>query len=192
MRLALREAALTVAAEFGVRGVNHRRIASTASVAIGSVSYHYESIDELIFEAFAEWVRRQTDRFTPAFEAASDEDSLVRAVLNHLHIMYGNPRDRILLFELYAQSVRDPVYHGLVENWSVTARAAIERLYSAQTAQQLEAVWEGIGVQLVMGGSISAPEQAEPFIRLVLDQESAPAKAGRRAASRRKTTARLS
>ncbi len=171
MRAALREAALTVASEYGVRGITHRRVAAAASVALGSLSYHYENIDELMFEAFAEWVQRMTDRFTPHFMAATDEESLVAAVLAHLDIMYGDPRDRILLFEVYAHSVRDPAYHKLVENWSVMARAAVERLYSRQTAQQLEAVWEGIGVQLVMGGSVSSPKDAEPLVRLVLSQE---------------------
>ena len=171
MRAALREAALTVASEFGVRGVTHRRVATAAEVALGSLSYHYENIEELMFEAFAEWVQGRTARFRPMFDAAVDEESLIAAVLHHLHVMYGDPRDRILLFEIYAQSVRDPAYHRLVENWSVTTRAAIQRLYSADTAQRLEAVWEGIGVQLVMGGSVSSPKEAEPLVRLVLDQE---------------------
>lgn len=169
----MRQAALTVASEYGVKGVTHRRVASVASVALGSASYHYENIDELMFEAFAAWVQSQTDRFMPPFQAAVDEDTLVAAVLNLIDVMYGDKRDRILLFEIYAHSVRDPAYHRLVENWSVSTRAELARLYSTETAQRLEAAWEGVGVQLIMGGSLQSAEDAEPFIRLVLSQEKA-------------------
>ena len=186
MRAALREAALTVASEFGVKGITHRRVAAAAEVALGSLSYHYENIDELMFEAFAEWVTRMTSRFRPMFDAATDQESLVAAVLHHLDVMYGNPRDRILLFEIYAQSVRDPAYHRLVEDWSVSTREALQRLYSAETSQRLEAVWEGIGVQLVMGGSLSSAEEAEPLIRLVLEQETCKGTAAAGTASTKK------
>ncbi|BBZ35790.1 TetR/AcrR family transcriptional regulator [Mycolicibacterium confluentis] len=177
-RAALRQAALDVACEYGVKGVTHRRVAAAASLALGSASYHYENIDELMFEAFAAWVQRQTERFLPPFRAAVDEDTLVAAVLNLLSVMYGDEKDRILLFEIYAHSVRDVAYHKLVENWSASTRAELTRLYSSEVAQRLEATWEGIGVQLVMGGSVASEKDAEPLLRLVLSQEKP--KTGRR------------
>lgn len=187
-RVALRQAALDVASEYGVKGVTHRRVAAAASVALGSASYHYENIDELMFEAFASWVQMQTDRFMPPFRAAVDEDSMVEAVLNLIAVMYDNEKDRILLFEIYAHSVRDPAYHGLVENWSVSTRAELSRLYGTETVQRLEATWEGIGVQLVMGGSVKSAADAEPLIRLVLSQEQ-PKVGKRKKAAKRATTA---
>ncbi|OBF26400.1 hypothetical protein [Mycobacterium sp. ACS4331] len=170
-RAALRQAALDVACEYGVKGVTHRRVAAAASLALGSASYHYENIDELMFEAFASWVQRQSDRFVPAFRAAEDEDTLVAAILNLLSVLYGDEKDRILLFEVYAHSVRDAAYHKLVQNWSVSTRAELTRLYSSDMAQRLEATWEGIGVQLVLGGSVASEKDAEPLLRLVLSQE---------------------
>jgi TetR/AcrR family transcriptional regulator, regulator of biofilm formation and stress response len=170
-RAALRQAALDVASEYGVKGVTHRRVAAAASVALGSASYHYENIDELMFEAFAAWVQTQSDRFMPPFRTAVDEDTLVAAVLHLLSVMYGDEKDRILLFEIYAHSVRDPAYHKLVENWSASTRSELARLYSSETAQRLEAAWEGIGVQLVMGGSVKSAGDAEPLFRLILSQE---------------------
>jgi DNA-binding transcriptional regulator YbjK len=177
-RAALRQAALDVASEYGVKGVTHRRVAAAASVALGSASYHYENIDELMYEAFAGWVQRQTDRFMPLFREAVDEDSLVAALLNLLSVMYGEEKDRILLFEIYAHSVRDPAYHKLVQNWSVSTRAELSRLCSSEIAQQLEAAWEGIGVQLVLGGSVASEKDAEPMFRLILSQDRA--KTGKR------------
>jgi DNA-binding transcriptional regulator YbjK len=169
-RLTLRQAALDVASEYGVKGVTHRRVAAAAGVALGSASYHYTNIDELLYEAFAEWTQSQTAKFAPYFEAAQTEDNVVAAILQLLSVMYGTEEGRILLYEVYAQSVRDPQYYKLVEEWSRGARASLERLYSPRTAQQLEAVWEGIGVQLVMG-AVASIDDAEPLARVVLAQE---------------------
>jgi TetR/AcrR family transcriptional regulator, regulator of biofilm formation and stress response len=184
-RAILRQAALDVAIEYGVRGITHRRVAAAAGVALGSASYHYEHIDELMYEAFASWVESQTAGFAPGFANAETEDELVEAVMHLLTVIHGSESARILLFEIYAQSVRDPRYHQLVENWSRGTRTSLERLYGAKVSQQLEAAWEGIGVQIVMG-TLDSAEDAESLIRLVLEQEriktAAPVK--RRARSR--------
>lgn len=177
--MTLRQAALDVAIEYGVRGITHRRVAAAAGVALGSASYHYEHIDELMYEAFAWWVEGQTAGFAPGFADAQTEDELVEAVMHLLTVIHGSESARILLFEIYAQSVRDPRYHQLVETWSRQTRVSLERMYSTPVAQQLEAAWEGIGVQMVMG-TLDSPAAAEALIRLVLDQEriktAAPAK----------------
>ncbi len=171
-RLTLRQAALSVATEFGVKGVTHRRVAAAAGVALGSASYHYEHIDELMLEAFTWWVHAQTASFAPELEAAETDDDIVAAVMKLLSVIHGSESARILLFEIYAQSVRDPAYHKLVEQWSRQTRDRLERLYTPRTAQQIEAVWEGIGVQFVMG-TVDSLDEVEPLVRLVLTQESA-------------------
>ncbi len=176
-RMNLLRAALAVATDYGVKGVTHRRVAAEAGVALGSASYHYETIDDLMFEAFSWWTQTRTAVFTPAFTAAETDDDVVAAVLNLLSVMHGSADGRILLFEIYAQTVREPAYFKLVEEWSRTARANLERLYTARTAQQLEAVWEGVGVQFVMG-AIDSLDETEPLIRLVLSQEPAGSKVG--------------
>jgi DNA-binding transcriptional regulator YbjK len=183
---------LTVAIEFGVKGVTHRRVAAAAGVALGSASYHYEHIDELMLEAFTWWVDEQTSLFAADFDTAETDDDVVTAVVNLLSVIHGSESARILLFEIYAQSVRDPAYHKLVEQWSSQARARLERLFSARTAQQIEAVWEGIGVQMAMG-AIHSTDEVEPLLRLVLSQESSGGRNGgaptRRAPGRPKAKA---
>lgn len=172
MRSALQRAALEVAVEYGVKGVTHRRVAAAAGVALGSASYHFTTIDELMFQAFTSWTKARTDVFSPAFTAAETDDDVVGAVLKLLDLIHGSPDGRILLFEIYAQSVRDPAYGRLVGEWSRTARSNLSRLFTEQTAQRLEAVWEGVGIQYVMG-AIDSLDEAESMIRLVLREEPA-------------------
>jgi DNA-binding transcriptional regulator YbjK len=177
-RLSLQRAALAVAMEYGVKGVTHRRVAAAAGVALGSASYHYENIDELMFEAFATWVRSNTGHYVPQFEAARTDEDIVAAVKNVLAVIHGSEDARILLFEIYAQSVRDPAYFAIVSEWSRETRASMLHLYTPETVQKIEAVWEGIGVQLVMG-VIDSIEEVESLLRLVLAAEPAGSKVKR-------------
>ncbi|KRA23824.1 hypothetical protein ASD65_04850 [Microbacterium sp. Root61] len=170
-RVALMEAALQVTADVGVRGVTHRRVAQQAGVALGVTSYHYASIDELLLEAFSLWVSRMSAKWEARFLSAKTEEDVLQAAVSIISAQHGDKNDRILLYELYAQTVRDSNYHELAANWSQVTRASIERLYSPTVAQQLEAAWEGLAVQLVMGGSIEKVEQGEALLRLVLQQE---------------------
>lgn len=177
-RIALLDAAVEVAAEFGVRGVTHRRVATKADLSLGLTSYHFASIDDLLLEAITRWINKMSTRWEARFLAAKSPEDMIDAVITLITALHENPRDRILLYEAYAQSVRDPAYHRVVSEWSQAARGAVERLYSTQTSQRLEAVWEGLTVQLVMGAPIDFPEQAIALIRLILDQEESPSPRG--------------
>ena len=46
------EAAIDVIAEFGVAGTTHRRIAAAADVPLGSLTYHFTGLDDLLGQAF--------------------------------------------------------------------------------------------------------------------------------------------
>lgn len=170
-RIALSKACLDVAAQFGVRGVTHRRVASSAGVSLGVTNYHYASIDEMLLEAFSHWVATQNARYESRLSAAADDDSMVDAIMGLITVLYEDSRDRILLYELYAQSVRDTKYYALVSEWSRRCRGTIEKHYSPQTARWLEAVWEGTLAQLVQGAAGGSVADVEPLIRLVLAQD---------------------
>ena len=171
---ALLDAALEVVAEVGVRGVTHRRVAAVAGVALGVTNYHYRSIDDLLLDAFRSWVAVMSGRWETGLGSARTVDDMVAAALAVVHALHDDRRDRILLYEFYAQSVRDERYRVLVSEWSRSTRAVIERKYAPRIAQQLEAAWEGLMVQLVMGGAIDTADDGADLLRLVLEQSLQP------------------
>lgn len=167
---ALMEAALEVASEKGVRGVTHRRVAAAAGVSLGVTSYHYAHIDDMLLDAFRHWVANRSATWESQFKAASTHEDVVEATITLIGGIHDDARDRILLYELYAQTVRDERYQELATAWSNATRSVIAEVYPAHIAQQLEAVWEGLSVQLVLGGSIERAEDGLDLIRLVLNQ----------------------
>ncbi|MEU6711994.1 TetR family transcriptional regulator [Nonomuraea sp. NPDC046802] len=75
------DAALTVIAERGVAATRHRQIARIADVPLGSMTYHFSSLEEVLAEAFtrhADSVARVLDErlsAAPDREAASSTRS---------------------------------------------------------------------------------------------------------------------
>ena len=49
------QSALDIIIEEGIRSVRHRAVAQRAEVSLGSTTYHFSSIEELIVNAFQYW-----------------------------------------------------------------------------------------------------------------------------------------
>ena len=71
-------AVIDVVAEHGVRGLTHRKVAEAAGVPLGSTTYHFETLDDLIMaglELAADrnlaMMRRAAERLEPGDDVAS-------------------------------------------------------------------------------------------------------------------------
>jgi DNA-binding transcriptional regulator YbjK len=169
-RTVLLTAALDVAAENGVKGVTHRRVATAAGLSLGLTSYYFSSLDDLMLEAFKLFVSTTSSRYEKQFGAARDQEGVIDAALAIVNALKDSQRDRTLLYELYAQSVRDPAYRDIVTRWSRTARTEVERLYSPQTARYLEAAWEGLNAQMIYDPAQRSDEEFRELFRLILSR----------------------
>ena len=71
-------AALTLIAAEGVAGITHRRIAEEAGVPLGSTTYYFESLDQLLREAFVHHIERATQIYdaTASEQPVTDAESL--------------------------------------------------------------------------------------------------------------------
>ena len=54
------DASLEVIAEHGVAGTSHRRVAAAADVPLGSMTYHFEGMDELLDDVLTRLKERRT------------------------------------------------------------------------------------------------------------------------------------
>ncbi|MFE2045979.1 TetR/AcrR family transcriptional regulator [Streptomyces sp. NPDC059477] len=139
-------ATLDLIADEGVAGVSHRKIASRAGVPLGSMTYHFTGIDELLFEAF----QRFTDHFVIVFggclAGAADREQAVEAVADLVHAMSAedSQRDLVLTQELYTLAARRPAYRQLTHDWMRRSRVHLEKHFDADTARQLDALIEGL------------------------------------------------
>ncbi|WP_302758368.1 TetR/AcrR family transcriptional regulator, partial [Ligilactobacillus salivarius] len=76
------DAALETIVQEGVRGATARRIAEQANLSPGTITYHFESIDEILSAAFKRMIKQITEAFTARLQEATDDQSAREAVVD--------------------------------------------------------------------------------------------------------------
>ncbi|WP_299530065.1 TetR/AcrR family transcriptional regulator [uncultured Streptomyces sp.] len=141
------DAALDLIADQGVAGISHRKVAARAGVPLGSMTYHFESMNALLHEAFT----RFSDTIVAVFEerlgAATGTAEAREAVADLVHhLSSGNQRELVLTQELYTLAAREPSYRTLTRTWMGRSRRALERHFDPRTARELDALIEGLSL----------------------------------------------
>ena len=139
------EAAVDVIAEYGVAGTTHRRIAAAADVPLGSLTYHFSSLDDLLEQAFRRHAERMSRQYEAHFANVTTREQFVVAVTDLIHgLVDDDPRDWAVAYELYLAALRDPALRTVTEAWMRTSRTVLERFVDPTTARGVDALIEGI------------------------------------------------
>lgn len=138
-------ATLDLIADEGVAGVSHRKIAARAQVPLGSMTYHFTGIDELLREAFTRFADHIVAVFEQHLGRADSPEQAREAVTDLVHALSEGPRrDLVLSQELYTLAARNPAYRELTRAWMHRSRRLLEQHFDADTARQLDALIEGL------------------------------------------------
>ncbi|MEV0714086.1 TetR family transcriptional regulator [Asanoa sp. NPDC050611] len=139
------DAAIEVIAEHGVAGTTHRLIAAAADVPLGSLTYHFDGLDQLLAQAFTRLADRLSRAYAAHFDGVRSRDDLVEAVTDMVH---GNAGAQVgewaVSYELYLAALRDPALRTVTEEWMRTSRTVLERFVDPDTARGLDALIEGL------------------------------------------------
>jgi DNA-binding transcriptional regulator YbjK len=139
------EATVDVIAEHGVAGTTHRRIAAAADVPLGSLTYHFDGLVDLLAQAFRRHAERMSRSYEAAFEGVSTTAQLIDAITDLIHgDADADPRDWAVAYELYLAALRDPALRTVTESWMRTSRAVLERFMDPTTARGIDALIEGL------------------------------------------------
>ncbi|MDF2825597.1 MAG: transcriptional regulator, TetR family [Mycobacterium sp.] len=167
-RAALMDAALKVITETGVKSVTHRRVCAAANVSLGTVSYHYGDLDDLLIDAFTLYVERQSLKYENSFSAARSDEDLADAVLALIEALADDSDTAVLLWELYAAGGRDTRYNKLVRKWSRRAKSGVAAYCGSTTATALEALWDGAVMQRVVGDAHLSDEELHRVVLSII------------------------
>ena len=97
------DAALDVIAEHGVAGASHRKIAARADVPLGSMTYHFSGMEELLREAFTRFSATISARFEARLAQADTLEAARDAVVDLVHAdLNQSARELVLTQELDA------------------------------------------------------------------------------------------
>ena len=164
------EATVEVIAEYGVAGTTHRRIAAAADVPLGSLTYHFTGLEDLLAQAFRQQAERMSASYEAHFAAVGTPAEFIEAVTDLIHgLTDDDPRDWAVAYELYLAALRDPALRSVTESWMRTSRAVLERFVDPTTARGVDALIEGIVMHKTLSttGGATRDETRTIIARLV-------------------------
>jgi DNA-binding transcriptional regulator YbjK len=139
------DAAIKVIADHGVAGTTHRLIAAAADVPLGSLTYHFSSLEDLRAQAFQRHAERMSASYAAQFDGVRTHEQFVEAVTDLIHGDAGaDAHDWAIAYELYLAALRDPALRAVTETWMRTSRAVLERFVDPTTARGIDALIEGL------------------------------------------------
>lgn len=142
------DATLDVIATQGVAGTSHRKVAAAAGVPLGSMTYYFSGMDELLYEAFCRFADRGVARFEARMAQARNPAEALDAIVDGLieDIPESGLEEQVVTYELYTLAARDPAFRDITERWMARAREALEAHVDPLTARLLDALIEGFAV----------------------------------------------
>ncbi|SDC13814.1 transcriptional regulator, TetR family [Sanguibacter gelidistatuariae] len=146
-------------AELGVAGLSARKVATRADVPLGSMTYHFTDMDELLREAFTRFAGSVAVRFEERLASVVGVAEAKAAVAAIIHEdVFDTPANLVLTHELYTLAARDPAYRTITRDWMRRSRAALERHFDPTTARQLDALIEGLTIHRALDTECHDPE----------------------------------
>ncbi|WP_217143070.1 TetR/AcrR family transcriptional regulator [Streptomyces sp. AC627_RSS907] len=163
------DAAIRVVGRDGIAGLSHRTVAAEADVPLGSTTYHFATLDELLVaalrqagEGFAEVVAAHPALADPRVDLAA---GLARVLGEWLA---GDRTGVELEYELYLAALRRPALRPVAAEWAEGVGALLAARTDPLTARALVAVLDGICLQVLLTGTPYDEEYAREVLARVL------------------------
>jgi DNA-binding transcriptional regulator YbjK len=138
------DAALDVIAEVGVYATTHRRIAVAANVPLGSLTYYFSGLDEILELAFERLSETMSVRYRKGLADAASAEEAERAVVDLIcGPEYADPREMALIFEMYAFANHNAVVAERAHTWMRRSRESLVLHFPEPTARALDVLVEG-------------------------------------------------
>ncbi|MEU3404285.1 TetR family transcriptional regulator [Streptomyces sp. NPDC006670] len=140
------DAAIRVVGAKGIAGLSHRSVAAEADVPLGSTTYHFKTLDDLLVAA----LRQANEAYAPELVLRPGED-LAGALARLPGELLGAGRGRAELeYELYLEALRRPALRPVAAEWCEAVVEALAEHTDPVTARALVALLDGLTLQTLL------------------------------------------
>jgi DNA-binding transcriptional regulator YbjK len=145
------DAAIRVVGEKGISGLSHRAVAAEADVPLGSTTYHFKTLDDLMVaalrqanEGFAKVIASRGALAQPHTDLAAELAGLMGEWLA------GDRTGVELGYELYLAALRRPALRPVAAEWTQDLADRLADRTDPVTARALVALVDGICLQVLL------------------------------------------
>ncbi|MEV6739745.1 TetR family transcriptional regulator [Streptomyces sp. NPDC051104] len=171
------DAAIRVVGEKGIAGLSHRSVAAEADVPLGSTTYHFRTLDELLVAALRQANEGFARTLTESGLLENTEGDLAADLARLLRQWLDGDRAGVELeYELYLAALRRPALRPVAAEWMEQTAESLARRTDPATARALLALLDGICLQVLLTGAPYDEEYArEALARVIPDPCPTPA-----------------
>lgn len=164
-------AALAVVSRSGVEGLTHRAVAAEAGVPLGSTTYHFATLDDLLEVALSHAADDDIDQVRAWASALPVETDIAGAladlVVNHLREQRPHT---VVQYDLYIAALRRPRLRAISNAWD----EALTEIFAARTDALTGRVLSGLFCGLLMQAALAEPAPSAAEIRELFRRVLAP------------------
>ncbi len=161
---------IDVIAEHGLAGLTSRRIAAAADVPLGSVTYHFDGLEDLVRAAFTRHAEQMARVFAEHFAAVTDRDSMLEAAVDFVLLGHrASEHQWAVAYELYLAALRDPALREVTEAWMQSSRDTLQRVLDPELARSLDGVMEGLTMHALLTTARPTREETRTVLARVLE-----------------------
>ncbi|MGH3378139.1 MAG: TetR/AcrR family transcriptional regulator [Actinoallomurus sp.] len=163
-------AAIAVVAERGVEGVTHRAVAAAAGVPLGSTTYHFATLDDLLVVALHTAAEHNVVRLR-AWERELAPGADLAAALADL-VVRGLTEERaqtVVEYELYVAALHRPPLRRASRGWDDALVELFASRTDAVTGELLAATFCGLVMQELLADPPPTRDKVTAVFRRALD-----------------------
>ena len=149
------DAALVVIGSQGVSRTTHRRIATEAGVPLGSLTYHFDSLDAILEQAFQHLAESMSARYRKALDAAPDRAAACDAVTDLIcGDEYATPGELAVIYEMYSYAGHNAVVAEVARQWLAWSHTSLALHFPERASRAIDALIEGWTIQQAFEGRL--------------------------------------
>jgi DNA-binding transcriptional regulator YbjK len=162
-------AAIAVVAERGVEGVTHRAVAAAAGVPLGSTTYHFATLDDLLVVALRTAAEHNIGRLRAwARELPADADLPVALADLVVRGLTEERAQTVVEYELYVAALHRPSLRRASMGWDDALVELFASRTDAVTGRLLAATFCGLVMQALLADPPPARAEVDAIFRRVL------------------------
>jgi TetR/AcrR family transcriptional regulator, regulator of biofilm formation and stress response len=162
-------AAIAVVAERGVEGVTHRAVAAAAGVPLGSTTYHFATLDDLLVVALQTAAEHNVARLR-AWERGLSPGADLAAELAGLVVrsLTEERAQTVVEYELYVAALHRPPLRRASTGWDDALVELFAARTDAVTGELLAATFCGLLMQALLADPPPTRDKVDAILRRAL------------------------
>lgn len=136
---------------------------------LGSTTYYFRSLDEIILTALAQAIQEDGDKLTAWADGVAPGDDLAQALTERIMEDSCDREREMMWYRLFYWGATSDAAQELCYGWSRLMTTILERFVDPGTAEVLSTLYDSLLMRVMISGGRIDGEDVERVVRAVLD-----------------------